>query len=191
MKYLITGIGNPGEQYAHTRHNIGFDILDALAGASNIHFKDKRYGWITEMKYKSRHFHLLKPNTYVNLSGNAVNYWLKKLKIPDENLLVVLDDIALPFGRIRMRAKGGDSGHNGLSHIIQVLGTPHFARLRFGVGNDFPPGYQVEHVLGKWDSEELKKLPEYIDHSCEAIKSFGTIGLSYTMTKFNKDLERE
>lgn len=186
MKYLITGIGNPGEQYAHTRHNIGFDVLDALAGASNISFSDKRYGWITEMKYKSRHFHLLKPSTFVNLSGNAVNYYLKKLKIPDENLLVVLDDIALPYGKIRLRAKGGDSGHNGLNHIIQILGTTNFARLRVGIGNDFPKGYQVDHVLGQWDDEEKKNLPEIIDHACEAIKSFGTIGIAYTMTKYNK-----
>lgn len=185
MKYLITGIGNPGEQYAHTRHNIGYDILDALAGASNISFMDKRYGWITEVKYKSRHFHLLKPNTYVNLSGNAVKYYLKKLKIPDENLLVVLDDIALPFGKIRMRAKGGDSGHNGLNHIIQVLGTTNFARLRFGIGSDFPRGYQVEHVLGEWSEDEKKLLPDMIGYACDAILSFGTIGLTHTMNRFN------
>ncbi len=185
MKYLITGIGNPGEQYAHTRHNIGFDILDALAGASNISFMDKRYGWITEIKYKSRHFHLLKPNTYVNLSGSAVNYYLKKLKIPDKNLLVVTDDISLPFGKVRLRAKGGDAGHNGLSSIIQTLGTGNFARLRFGIGNDFPIGHQVEHVLGKWTDEEKKFLSERIDFAVDAIKSFGTIGLRFTMDKYS------
>lgn len=185
MKYLITGLGNPGEQYAHSRHNIGFDILDALAGASNISFMDKRYGWVAELKYKSRYFHLLKPNTYVNLSGNAVAYYLKKLKIPDENLLVVTDDLALDFGKIRLRAKGGDAGHNGLTSIIQTLGTTEFARLRFGIGNDFPQGHQIDHVLGKWSDEEMKILPERIDHACETIKSFGTIGIKFTMNKFN------
>ncbi|MCF8379402.1 MAG: aminoacyl-tRNA hydrolase [Bacteroidales bacterium] len=185
MKYLITGIGNPGEQYAHSRHNIGFDILDALAGASNISFMDKRYGWVAELKFKSRYYYLLKPNTYVNLSGNAVAYYLKKLKIPDENLLVVTDDLALEFGKIRLRPKGGDAGHNGLSSIIQTLGTTEFARLRFGIGNDFPKGYQVDHVLGKWTEEEQKFLKERIDYACEAIKSFGTIGIIFTMNKFN------
>ena len=185
MKYLITGIGNPGEQYAHTRHNIGFDILDALAGASNISFMDKRYGWITELKYKSRHYHLLKPSTFVNLSGGAVNYYLKKLKIPNENLLVVTDDISLPYGKIRIRAKGGDAGHNGLTSIIQTLGTSNFARLRFGIGNDFPIGNQVEHVLGKWSDEEKKILSKRIEFAGEAIKSFGTIGLRFTMDKYS------
>ena len=187
MKYLITGLGNPGEQYAHTRHNIGFDILDALARASNISFMDKRYGYITEFRYKSRTFHLLKPSTYVNLSGHAVNYYLKKFKIPIENLLVVADDLALPFGKLRLRPSGGDSGHNGLSHIIDILGTKNFARLRFGIGNDFPKGYQVEHVLGKWSDDELQLLPERIDLACEIIKSFGTIGLQYTMNRYNKN----
>jgi PTH1 family peptidyl-tRNA hydrolase len=186
MKYLITGLGNPGDEYAHTRHNIGFDILDALASASNISFLDKRYGFISEFKYKSRIFHLLKPSTYVNLSGSAVNYYLVKHKIPIENLLVIADDLALPFGKLRLRAKGGDAGHNGLSSIIQTLGTQNFARLRFGIGSDFPQGFQVEYVLGEFSDEEKKLLPERINIAGDIIKSFGTIGITYTMNEFNK-----
>jgi len=186
LKYLITGLGNPGEQYAHTRHNIGYDILDALAAASNISFQDKRYGYITELKYKSRYFHLLKPTTYVNLSGLAVNYYLKKLKIPQENLLVIADDLALPFGTLRLRPKGGDAGHNGLNNIIQVLGNQAFARLRFGIGNDFPQGYQVDYVLGNWSGEEEKALSERINMACDIVKSFGTIGIAHTMNEYNK-----
>ncbi|MGC9341700.1 MAG: aminoacyl-tRNA hydrolase [Bacteroidales bacterium] len=185
MKYLITGLGNPGEQYAHTRHNIGFDILDALAAASNISFKDKRYGYISEFKFKARIFHLLKPTTYVNLSGRAVHYYLKKHKIPEENLLVIADDIALPFGKLRLKPSGGDAGHNGLNHIIQILGTSKFPRLRFGIGNDFPKGYQVNYVLGNWSEDEKKVLPERIDLACEIIKSFGTIGIDFTMNHYN------
>jgi PTH1 family peptidyl-tRNA hydrolase len=186
LKYLITGLGNPGDEYAHTRHNIGFDILDALASASNISFLDKRYGFISEFKYKSRIFHLLKPSTYVNLSGSAVNYYLVKHKIPIENLLVIADDLALPFGKLRLRAKGGDAGHNGLSSIIQTLGTQNFARLRFGIGSDFPQGFQVEYVLGEFSDEEKKLLPERINIAGDIIKSFGTIGITYTMNEFNK-----
>jgi PTH1 family peptidyl-tRNA hydrolase len=186
LKYLITGLGNPGDEYAHTRHNIGFDILDALASASNISFLDKRYGFISEFKYKSRIFHLLKPSTYVNLSGSAVNYYLVKHKIPIENLLVIADDLALPFGKLRLRAKGGDAGHNGLSSIIQSLGTQNFARLRFGIGSDFPQGYQVEYVLGEFSDDEKKLLPDRMNLACDIIKSFGTIGITYTMNEFNK-----
>ncbi len=185
MKYLITGLGNPGEQYAHTRHNIGYDILDALARASNISFIDKRYGFITEFRYRSRTFHLLKPSTYVNRSGLAVNYYLKKLKVSPENLLVVADDLALPFGKLRLRARGGDAGHNGMNNIIQVLGSQDFPRLRFGIGNDFPQGYQVDYVLGKWSEEEEKALPDRIDLACQIIRSFGAIGIEHTMNEFN------
>ncbi len=187
MKYLITGLGNPGEEYAHTRHNIGFDVLDALAEASNTSFKDKRYGFVADFRYKSRIFHLLKPSTYVNLSGRAVNYYLRKHKIPNENLLVIADDIALPFGKLRLRPKGGDAGHNGLSSIIQILGTTAFPRLRFGIGNDFPTGHQVEYVLGHWNEEEKKELPQKIDLACDIIRSFGTIGIEYTMNQYNKN----
>jgi len=187
VKYLITGLGNPGEQYAHTRHNIGFDVLDALAEASNISFLDKRYGYFSEFKYKSRIFQLLKPTTYVNLSGKAVNYYLKKSKIPLENLLVIVDDLALPFGKLRLRPSGGDSGHNGLNNIIQILGTTHFSRLRFGIGNEFPRGYQVEHVLGKWTDEEKELLTERISLACDIIKAYGTIGITNTMNQYNKN----
>ena len=185
MKYLVAGLGNIGNEYAHTRHNIGFDILDALAGASNISFKDKRYGFISEMKYRARTYVLLKPSTYMNLSGNAVRYWLKKEKLPIENLLVVLDDLALPFGTLRLRARGGDAGHNGLNHIQTILGTTNYARLRFGVGNDFYPGQQVDYVLSGWTDEQEKTLPDRIEMAGEIIKSFGMIGLQRTMNAYN------
>ncbi|HYX07183.1 MAG TPA: aminoacyl-tRNA hydrolase, partial [Bacteroidales bacterium] len=149
-------------------------------------FSDNRYGFVTEFKYRSRIFVLLKPSTYVNLSGNAVNYWLKKEKIPLDKLLVVTDDIALPFGTLRLRPKGGDGGHNGLFHINQILGTQNYARLRLGIGSDFSTGGQVDYVLGQWTPEEIDKLPEITKKACEIIKSFGTIGLQFTMNQFNK-----
>ena len=185
MKYLITGLGNIGSEYANTRHNIGFDILDSLAGESNISFKDKRYGFVVEMKYRARSYWLLKPSTYVNLSGNAVRYWLKKLKLPVENLMVVVDDLALPFGTLRLRSKGGDAGHNGLAHINTILGTSGYARLRFGIGDDFHQGQQVNYVLGDWTDEQKKLLPERIELAGEIIKSFGVIGLQRTMNAYN------
>ena len=185
MKYLVAGLGNIGQEYAHTRHNIGFDILDALAGASNISFKDKRYGFVAEMKYRARTYVLLKPSTFMNLSGNAVRYWLRKEKIPLEKLLVVVDDIALPFGTLRLRARGGDAGHNGLNHIQTILGTTQYARLRFGIGNDFYSGQQVDYVLSGWTEEQEKALPERIEMAGEIIKSFGTIGLERTMNMYN------
>ncbi len=186
MKYLIAGLGNPGDEYAHTRHNIGYDILDALASASGVSFQDKRYGYISEFKFKSRIFHLLKPTTYVNRSGLAVHYYLKNLKIPLENLLVIADDLALPFGSLRLRARGGDAGHNGLNNIIQILGDQAFPRLRFGIGNDFPQGYQVDYVLGRWSDEEAQSLPERIKTAGDIIKAFGTIGIAHTMNEYNK-----
>ncbi|MFP4621889.1 MAG: aminoacyl-tRNA hydrolase [Bacteroidales bacterium] len=185
MKYLIAGLGNIGEKYKNTRHNIGFKILDALAEASNISFDDKRYGFITQFKHKGRTFFLLKPTTYVNRSGRAINYWLKKEKIPLERLLVVVDDVSIPFGSLRIRPKGGDAGHNGLANINQVLGTSNYPRLRFGIGNDFPQGAQVNYVLSEWTLQEEKKLPELIDYAGEMIKAFGTIGLELTMTRYN------
>ena len=185
MKYLVCGLGNIGETYAHTRHNIGFDILDALAGASNISFKDQRYGFYSELKHRGRTFCLLKPSTYVNLSGNAVRYYLQKLKLPEDRLFVIADDIALPFGSIRIRAKGGDAGHNGLAHINQILGSSKYARLRFGIGNEFGRGQQVDYVLGKWEEEELKNMPERIKLATEAILSFGTLGVERTMNLYN------
>ena len=185
MKYLITGLGNIGDEYANTRHNIGFEILDALAGTSNISFKDKRYGFVTEMKHRGRSYWMLKPSTFVNLSGNAVRYWLQKLKLPDDRLLVVADDIALPFGTIRLRAKGGDAGHNGLAHINQILGHSKYARLRFGIGNEFGQGQQVDYVLGKWNEEERAALPKRLEIAGEAIKSFGVLGIERSMNLYN------
>jgi PTH1 family peptidyl-tRNA hydrolase len=186
VKYLIAGLGNIGPEYKNTRHNIGFQILDALAEASNISFNDKRYGFVAEYKFKARTFLLLKPTTYMNLSGRAVNYWMLKEDIEIENLLVLVDDIALPFGTIRLRAKGGDGGHNGLKNISQVLGRNDYARLRFGIGDDFHQGFQVDYVLSDWSKEEVKEMPEKIDNCIEIIQSFGTIGTERTMNFFNK-----
>lgn len=186
MKYLIAGLGNIGPEYKNTRHNIGFQILDALAGASNISFSDKRYGFIAEYKYKARTFILLKPTTYMNLSGKSVAYWLQKEDIEISNLLVLVDDLALPFGTIRVRAKGGAGGHNGLENINQVLGRNDYARLRFGIGDNFHKGFQVDYVLGEWSREEQKELPAKIDTCIEIVNSFGTIGTERTMNFFNK-----
>jgi len=186
VKYLIAGLGNIGAEYKNTRHNIGFQILDALAGASNISFNDKRYGFVAEYKFKARTFILLKPTTYMNLSGRAVAYWLQKENIELSNLLVLVDDLALPFGTIRVRAKGGAGGHNGLENINQVLGRNDYARLRFGIGDNFHKGFQVDYVLGEWDREEVKELPGKIDTCIEIINSFGTIGTERTMNFYNK-----
>jgi len=185
MKYLVVGLGNIGNDYANTRHNIGFMMLDRLVAEENLKFDDRRYGFVTEYKYKGRIFILLKPSTYMNLSGRAVNYWLQKEKIEVENLLVLVDDLALPFGTLRLKGKGGDGGHNGLKNIIDILGTQQYARLRFGVGNDFSEGRQINYVLGEWTEEEEKVLPDRIKISSNIIKSFGTIGLERTMTLFN------
>ncbi len=154
MKYLIVGLGNIGAEYAETRHNIGFKVLDAFAEASNAVFGAGRYGAVCETKYKGRTFVLLKPSTYMNLSGKAVSYWMQAGKIEPENLLVVVDDIALPFGTLRLRARGSDGGHNGLKNIALMLGSENYARLRFGVGGDFPRGHQVDYVLGEWTDQE-------------------------------------
>jgi len=186
LKYLIAGLGNIGSEYSNTRHNVGFMVLDALAKASNIAFKDARYGFVAEVKHKGRTFVLLKPSTYMNLSGKAVSYWLQKEKIPIENLLVIVDDIALPIGSLRLRAKGSDGGHNGLKSIDSILGQQNYARLRFGIGGDFPKGYQVDHVLGEWSDEEQKLIAEPIKKVEDIIYAFGTIGIERTMNFFNK-----
>jgi peptidyl-tRNA hydrolase, PTH1 family len=186
MKYLIVGLGNIGEEYADTRHNIGFTILDAFARASGVSFSDRRYGSVCETKYKGRTFVLLKPSTFMNLSGNAVSYWLKKEKIPVDSLLVIVDDIALPPGSIKMKPKGGDGGHNGLSHINSVLSTSEYSRIRVGIGNGFRKGAQVNYVLGKWSTEEKKFIEERIAIVIEMIRSFGTVGTELTMTAFNR-----
>lgn len=185
MKYLIAGLGNIGSEYEGTRHNIGFAVLDALAQSGNLSFRQDRHAFVTEYKHKGRTFVLIKPTTYMNLSGKAVQYWLQAEKIPVENLLVITDDIALPFGTIRIKGKGGAGGHNGLTNIEQTLATGDYARLRFGVGNDFPRGRQVEYVLGRWSEEQAKALPERLEKCGEAIKAFGTIGIGLTMTNFN------
>ncbi len=187
MKYLIVGLGNIGEEYQNTRHNIGFTVLDALANASNAFFEDKRYGSVTHFRYKGRTFVLLKPSTYMNLSGFAVDYWLKKEKIEVANMLVVVDDLALPTGTIRMRPKGSTGGHNGLAHINTILGTDNYARIRVGIGNNFHKGGQKDYVLGAWTSEEKKLIEERVEIVAEMIKSFGTSGLELTMTCFNKN----
>ena len=186
MKYLIVGLGNIGDGYRNTRHNIGFKVLDVMAKASNTSFTDKRYGEICEIKHKGRTFILLKPSTFMNLSGNAVNYWMKKENVPLENLLIVVDDIALPLGTIRLRPKGSPGGHNGLSHINAVLATGDYARIRFGIGNAFRKGSQIDYVLGEWTVEEMKVVEERVPVVIDMIKSFGTTGLELTMTTFNK-----
>lgn len=186
MKYLIAGLGNIGDGYKDTRHNIGFTVLDAMAMASNTSFTDKRYGAVCSAKYKGRELILLKPSTYMNLSGNAVSYWLKKENIPLENLLVIVDDLALPLGSIRMRKKGSDGGHNGLAHISTILGTNEYSRIRVGIGNNFRKGEQVDYVLGTWTPEEKKFLDERISIVVEMIRSFAFIGAELTMTNFNK-----
>ena len=187
MKYLIVGLGNIGEGYKDTRHNIGFAVLDAMALASNSSFTDKRYGAICEIRYKGRDLILLKPSTYMNLSGNAVSYWLKKENIPLENMLVIVDDIALPSGSIRMRPKGSDGGHNGLSHISTTLATNEYPRIRIGIGNSFRKGAQVDFVLGKWDADEKKFMEGRTSIVIDMIKSFAFAGLELTMTAFNKE----
>lgn len=185
MKYLIVGLGNIGAEYSNTRHNIGFKVLDALAKASNISFVDSRYGAVAELKHKGRIYVLLKPSTYMNLSGKAVNYWMQKENIALENIFVIVDDLALPIGAIRIRQNGSDGGHNGLKSINEVLGTNAYARLRFGIGSDFSKGRQVDYVLGEWTEEEEKILPERIVKASDAILSFGTIGVERTMNFFN------
>lgn len=185
MKYLIVGLGNIGSEYAETRHNIGFKIVDAFAKASTSFFSQGRLGDVCEVKHKGRTFVLLKPNTYMNLSGKSVQYWLSETKVPLQNLLVITDDIALPTGTIRIRGKGSDGGHNGLKSINQVLGTMDYPRMRFGVGNDFAKGRQVEYVLGEWTAEDLAIINPKIDKAVEAIKAFGTMELGFVMTQFN------
>lgn len=186
MNFLIVGLGNIGSEYAQTRHNIGFRVLDALAKASNLVFEDKRYGAVTTLKVKNQTLTLLKPSTYMNLSGNAVRYWMNEKKIPLENILVVVDDLSLPFGQLRMRPGGSEAEHNGLKHISSVLGTQQYARLRFGIGNDFPRGGQVDFVLGEFTDEDLKTMDERLELAGEMVKSFALSGIQFTMNHFNK-----
>ncbi|WP_028912649.1 aminoacyl-tRNA hydrolase [Prevotella sp. MA2016] len=184
-KYLIVGLGNIGDEYENTRHNTGFMVLDAFAKASNIHFDDKRYGFVAETSLKGRKVFLLKPSTYMNLSGNAVRYWLNKENIDQSHLLVISDDVALALGAFRLKGSGSNGGHNGLGHIQQLIGQ-NYARLRMGIGNDFPRGMQVDWVLGKYDEEDMKILQPSIDTACEIIKSFVLAGIDITMNQYNK-----
>jgi len=185
-KYLIVGLGNPGDEYAGTRHNTGYMVLDALAKASNTVFEDKRYGFVGETSVKGRKLILLKPTTYMNLSGNAVRYWMNKESIALERLLVVVDDLSLPLGAFRLKANGSNGGHNGLGNIQSVIGTQRYARLRIGIGSDFPRGMQIDWVLGKFDDDELKILSPVADTAVEVIKSFVLAGVDNAMNQFNK-----
>ena len=186
MKYLIVGLGNMGAEYDDTRHNIGFEVVDLLAKEFEVSFKDDNLGDIAEFRHKGRTFVLLKPSTYMNLSGKAVRYWLQKKKINKEKLLVILDDLNLPFGKQRLRAKGSDGGHNGLKNIDQLNGGNNYARLRLGIGNEFSKGRQVNYVLGKWTAEENEGLPEVLKLAAETVKGFGTIGIARAMNTYNK-----
>ena len=187
MKYLIVGLGNIGDEYANTRHNIGFKVLDALMESSSSCFETERYGDVAKLKFKGRTLVLLKPSTYMNLSGKAVNYWMQEEKISLSNTLIITDDLALPFGKLRLKGKGSDGGHNGLKNIIEVLKTSKYARLRFGIGDEFSKGKQINYVLGKWSKEEEESLEEYLNPAISYIKSFATIGLNRTMNDLNKN----
>jgi PTH1 family peptidyl-tRNA hydrolase len=184
-KYLIVGLGNPGSEYELTRHNTGFMVLDAFAKASNIVFEDRRYGFVAETSLKGRKVFLLKPTTFMNLSGNAVRYWLNKENIDQTRLLVISDDVALPLGQFRLKGAGSNGGHNGLGHIQQLIGQ-NYARLRMGIGSDFPRGMQVDWVLGRYSDEELKTLQPSIDLCVNIIKSFVLAGIDITMNQYNK-----
>lgn len=185
MKYIIIGLGNPGEKYEATRHNIGFKVLDSLAKELEGSFTMDRHAEVAEVKYKGRSLVLVKPTTFMNLSGKAVSYWMQQIKVPLENIVVITDDLALPFGKLRMKGKGSDGGHNGLANIQQTLGTGNYTRLRFGVGNDFQKGRQVDYVLGEWSAEEKETLQDRISVAKEFVKSYCTIGLQMTMTNWN------
>ncbi|MDD2576526.1 MAG: aminoacyl-tRNA hydrolase [Bacteroidales bacterium] len=187
MKYLIIGLGNIGKEYENTRHNIGFMALDYFAKSqTDCVFSLERHAYIAKTKFKGRTIILAKPTTYMNLSGKALKFWMDKEDIPLENILIILDDIALPLGTIRMRMTGSDGGHNGLSHIIETLGHNKFNRLRFGIGDNFSKGRQVDYVLGKWDEGELATINQKLDTIVEIIKSFSTIGMDRTMNAYNK-----
>ena len=185
-KFLIVGLGNPGAEYENTRHNIGFLTLDAFAKASNVVFEPGRYAMTAEARIKGRTFRLIKPTTFMNLSGNAVRYWMQEEKIPIENVLVVVDDLAIPFGSLRMKGKGSDAGHNGLKDIQAKLGRSDYPRLKFGIGDDFPKGRQVDYVLGEWNKDEAPHLPALIEHAVKMCQSFGLAGINTTMNQLNK-----
>jgi PTH1 family peptidyl-tRNA hydrolase len=185
MKYLIAGLGNPGAEYEGTRHNIGFLALDALAETFEVPFSPDRYAHVARFRHKGRSFILIKPQTFMNLSGKAVRYWLDQEKLEPRQLLVIADDLALPFGNLRLRAAGGAGGHNGLTSIIELLGTEDFPRLRFGIGNGFARGRQSQYVLGHWDETEVADLPERVDRVGKAVLQFGLLGIAQAMNAFN------
>jgi PTH1 family peptidyl-tRNA hydrolase len=185
MKYLIVGLGNIGPEYHNTRHNVGFTVLDTFAEKAGVYFADNRYGATCETKIKGHTLLLLKPSTFMNLSGNALRYWMQKENIPIEQVLVIVDDLALPFGTLRLKPKGSDAGHNGLRNIQDLLGHNNYPRLRFGIGSDFQRGRQVEYVLGKWSDEDFKALPERCEKAVEIIKSFCLAGMQNTMNAYN------
>ncbi len=186
MSFLIACLGNIGEEYENTRHNIGFKIADELAVLGKTSFTLERLSFFAEYRSRGKNVYIIKPTTYMNLSGKAVRYWMNELKIPQQNLLVVLDDLAIPFGSIRIRMKGSDGGHNGLKDIDATLGNGNYSRLRFGIGSEFSKGKQVDYVLGKWNTEEMKTLAERIKLSCDAVNSFMFEGVERAMTKYNK-----
>ncbi len=186
MKYLIGGLGNIGAEYELTRHNVGFLVVDYLADKNNVTFQQGKSAFFAEFKYKGRTLILLKPTTYMNLSGKAINFWLQDQKIPLENLLVITDDIALPFGKLRLRPKGSNGGHNGLGNIQEVLGTEQYSRLRIGIGSEFSKGRQVDFVLGNFSPEQMKDMPFLLSSAGDAVLNFVTIGVERTMNEVNK-----
>lgn len=185
MKYLIVGLGNIGPQYWGTRHNIGFRVVNKLVESAGTQFTENRYGAVARMRVKNKELVVLKPNTFMNLSGNAVRYWLQKENIGIENLLVIVDDIALPYGILRLKPKGSHAGHNGLKNIQEILGTQEYCRLRFGIGDYFPRGGQIDYVLGEFDPEELEVMPQKLERAAEIIKSFCLAGIQITMNQYN------
>ncbi len=185
MKFLIAGLGNPGLEYADTRHNIGFGVVDLVAEKQECKFSSSRYAHVAEFRFRGKTVFMIKPTTYMNLSGKAINYWLQAENIAKENLLVITDDLALPYGTIRLRSKGSDGGHNGLKSITESLASPEYCRMRFGIGNEFGKGKQVDYVLGKWTEEEMKIMPERLSVSLEIVKSFVGHGITKTMNDFN------
>lgn len=186
MKYLIAGLGNIGPEYAFTRHNIGFMVLDRLAAQNDFKFSFEKLAFVAEWKHKGRQFYFIKPTTFMNLSGKAIRYYLDQYKIPVENLLVVTDELQLPFGTLRMKPKGSNGGHNGLRNIEEILGTAEYARLRFGIGNNFPRGRQVDYVLKPFSNDEMIELPIFLDRAGEIVVSFCTLGVQYAMNNYNQ-----
>lgn len=184
-KFLIVGLGNIGEEYEGTRHNVGFEVVDYIANEAGVRFTNDRLASVAETKFKGKTLILIKPTTYMNLSGKAVNYWMQAENIPVENVMVIVDELALPFGKIRLGPKGSDGGHNGLKNIQEILGTKNYPRLRFGIGNEFGKGYQVNYVLGKWNDEEKKTLNERVKIAADAVKAFAFVGLQRCMNDYN------